>query len=125
MFRLVLQNNKTGTNVTSFIQNHLKPIQMCISLILCQYLLISLSLFSVAKWQQLISLFRAQNSFVPKDMLTKTSYRPHFIPSQKTFVHISLAFSVSCHPLLFSVSERRSDRNTDVMDLCSAFGHAE
>lgn len=26
--RLVLQNNQTGTNVTSFIQNHLRPIQM-------------------------------------------------------------------------------------------------
>lgn len=69
----------------------------------------------------------------PKDMVWKqpASYRPHLIPSQKTFVRASffgLVFSLMPSPpfpLLFFVSELKSDQNTDVMDLCSAFGHAE
>lgn len=74
MFRLVLQNKlntdkrhifhpkpfKTNSNA------HYIRLVLVISLPFFQVIF-----FPVAKWQQLISLFRAQNSFVPKDMLTK------------------------------------------------------
>ncbi len=84
---------------------------------------------------QLISLFcELETSLLLKTLSKKKqSYGPHLIPSQKTFMcsslpFFSLAFSLSPSPpfaLLFFVSELKSDQNTDVMDLCSAFGHAE
>lgn len=72
-----------------------------------QYL--SECLFSAAcsKWQQLISLFCELETYLLQKTCyeKRASYRPHLIPSQKTFVcasFFSLVFSLLPSPLFFT-----------------------
>ncbi len=119
----VLQNKQTGTR-----SHLLHKIQLIASNSQYHFHLVPLSMLAID-----FSVLWAWNFFASKDIVKKKqkTYGPHLIP--KTFMcsslpFFSLAFSLSPSPpfaLLFFVSELKSDQNTDVMDLCSAFGHAE
>ncbi len=120
----VLQNKQTGTRSHLLHKN-----QLIASNSQYHFHLVPLSMLVID-----FSVLWDWNFFASKDIVKKKqSYGPHLIPSQKTFMcsslpFFSLAFSLlpsTPFALLFFVSELKSDQNTDVMDLCSAFGHAE